>query len=199
MGCREVGVTGYCACTALYRAQRRLYIIPPPSFIPSFLPPAQFNSFLSHSSQVALDPYHLPPPSSPLLFSPLTNKLNSTPPNKMTYSTTILFLLLPLLLFISFASTCTPPTGPLTPTFPAPFSIQVQNITYPQINNRFLNFWQAGGGDQHLYLSPAGTPVANLSLENGILQRAPDGVLQKLIVRAVINGEVSLPPSRKER
>jgi len=73
----------------------------------------------------------------------------------------------------------------------------VQNTTYPQINNRFLNFWQAGGGDQHLYLSPAGTPVANLSLENGILQRAPDGVLQKLMVRAVINGEVSEPQERK--
>jgi len=74
----------------------------------------------------------------------------------------------------------------------------VQNTTYPQINNRFLNFWQAGGGDQHLYLSPAGTPVANLSLENGILQRAPDGVLQKLMVRAVINGEVSEPQERKK-
>ncbi|KAG0636670.1 hypothetical protein HOY80DRAFT_976530 [Tuber brumale] len=107
----------------------------------------------------------------------------------MIYPTTLLLLLLLPLLLANPASTCTPPTDPPTPTFTAPFSVQVQNTSYPQINNRFLNFWQAGGGDQHLYLSPAGTPVANLSLASGILQRAPDGILQKSMLRAVINGE----------
>ncbi|RPB01016.1 hypothetical protein L873DRAFT_726199 [Choiromyces venosus 120613-1] len=110
----------------------------------------------------------------------------------MTFLTTpfLPFLSLSLLLLLANpVSTCTPPSDPPTPTFTAPFSVQVQNTSYPQINNRFLNFWQAGGGDQHLYLSPAGTPVANITLDNGVMQRLPDGALQKLVIRAVINGE----------
>lgn len=71
------------------------------------------------------------------------------------------------------------------------FAIQVQNASYPIIHNRLLNQWSAGGGDQHLYLSPAGDPASDLTLINGVITQPHGGQ----ILRAVINGEVSYEES----
>ncbi|TEA19772.1 hypothetical protein C8034_v008881 [Colletotrichum sidae] len=74
-----------------------------------------------------------------------------------------------------------PPTEPLSDNIPAGFGIQVQNASAPVVHNRYLNLWAAGGGDQHLYLSPAGAAAFNLTLVDGVLSRG--------IIHAVINGE----------
>ncbi|KAF4777691.1 hypothetical protein HER10_EVM0005870 [Colletotrichum scovillei] len=78
-------------------------------------------------------------------------------------------------------SACTPPTEPLSNNITEGFGIQVQNASVPIIHNRYINLWSAGGGDQHLYLSPAGDSAFNLTLVNGVLSRG--------IIHAVINGE----------
>jgi hypothetical protein len=49
-----------------------------------------------------------------------------------------------------------------------------------------LNQWSAGGGDQHLYLSPAGNETHDLTLVDGVITQYHGGQL----LRAVINGEV---------
>ncbi|RDL31498.1 Carbohydrate-binding WSC-containing protein [Venustampulla echinocandica] len=88
-------------------------------------------------------------------------------------------------------TTTTPPTDPtgctsippgtLPNTITTGFAIQVQNASYPIIHNRYMNLWASGGGDQHLFLSPAGDAAADLKLDNGVITRLP--------IRAVINGE----------
>lgn len=52
-----------------------------------------------------------------------------------------------------------------------------------------MNQWAAGGGDQHLYLSPAGAAANDLTLVNGVITQFNNGKT----IRAVINGEVSGP------
>lgn len=79
-------------------------------------------------------------------------------------------------------SACTPPSGSLSANITKGFGIQVQNASYPDIHNRMMNLWSAGGGDQHLYLSPAGDAANNLTLVDGVISRG--------IIHAVINGEV---------
>jgi kremen protein len=76
-----------------------------------------------------------------------------------------------------------PPNDPLSDNITQSFGIQVQNPLYPQIHNRFMNLWESGGGDQHLFLSPAGDAAFDLTLNQGWVERLP--------IRAVINGEVS--------
>lgn len=83
---------------------------------------------------------------------------------------------------------CVLPTDPLPNTISDGFAIQVQNASYPIIHNRLLNQWSAGGGDQHLYLNPAGNATSDLTLINGVITQPHDGQ----ILRAVINGEVCL-------
>lgn len=102
---------------------------------------------------------------------------------------TMFNILLQTALLLSTALTgalaeCVIPYGaePLPNSITTGFAIQVQNSSYPVIHNRLMNLWQAGGGDQHLYLDPAGTPTSNLTLEDGVITRLP--------IRAVINGEV---------
>lgn len=68
-----------------------------------------------------------------------------------------------------------------------PFAIQVLYPDNPVIHGRRMNFWSAGGGDQHLYLEPAGTAVSNLTLVNGVIITSMNG---GPTIRAVINGEV---------
>ena len=80
------------------------------------------------------------------------------------------------------AAACVLPTAPLSNTIPQGFGVQVQNPAFPVIHNRFMNLFQAGGGDQHLYLSPAGASAFDLALNNGVIERG--------IIHAVINGEV---------
>lgn len=82
----------------------------------------------------------------------------------------------------SVASACTTPPEALPSNITKGFAIQVQNASYPEIHNRMMNLWSAGGGDQHLYLSPAGDAASNLTLVNGVISRGD--------IHAVINGEV---------
>ena len=87
-----------------------------------------------------------------------------------------------VLLVAALASSCEIPEEPLSNTITEGFGIRVQNPAFPIIHNRFLNVWEAGGGDQHLYLSPAGEYAFDLTLNEGVLQRGG--------ISAVINGEV---------
>ncbi|KAL0938321.1 uncharacterized protein CTRU02_204931 [Colletotrichum truncatum] len=86
-----------------------------------------------------------------------------------------------LLSAAAVVSACTPPTEPLSNNITTGFRIQVQNPSAPIVHNRYLNLWAAGGGDQHLYLSPAGADAFDLTLVNGVISRG--------IIHAVINGE----------
>lgn len=93
-------------------------------------------------------------------------------------------LALALSLLAVAASACDVPSEPvLTRNITEGFGIRVQNPEFPIVHNRFLNLWEAGGGDKHLYLSPAGEPSFDLTLTKGVL--ASDSIF------AVINGEVS--------
>ncbi|KAK2001543.1 hypothetical protein LX36DRAFT_628643 [Colletotrichum falcatum] len=78
-------------------------------------------------------------------------------------------------------SACVPPTEPLSNNILEGFGIQIQNVSIPVIHNRYINLWSAGGGDQHLYLSPAGDSAFNLTLVDGVISRG--------ISHGVINGE----------
>jgi hypothetical protein len=49
------------------------------------------------------------------------------------------------------------------------FSIQVQNASYLDIHNHYMNLYDWGGGDQHLFMSPAGNATSELTLVNGVL------------------------------
>lgn len=82
----------------------------------------------------------------------------------------------------TLASACTIPGGTLSNNISQGFAIQVQNKDHPEIHNRLMNLWEAGGGDKHLYLSPAGDAASDLTLVNGVITRG--------IIHAVINGEV---------
>lgn len=68
-----------------------------------------------------------------------------------------------------------------------PFAIQVLYPENPVIHGRRMNFTPAGGGDQHLYLEPAGIRISNLTLVNGVITTSMNG---GPTIRAVINGEV---------
>ncbi|OAA43772.1 hypothetical protein NOR_04347 [Metarhizium rileyi] len=77
-----------------------------------------------------------------------------------------------------------PPDTPSN-NIPEGFAIQVQNSSFPVIHNRLMNQWVAGGGDQHLYLSPVGNPAGDLTLVDGVITQSNSGKT----IRAVINGE----------
>ncbi|KAA8902909.1 hypothetical protein FN846DRAFT_899407 [Sphaerosporella brunnea] len=95
-----------------------------------------------------------------------------------------------LLLLIPFTNACTPAPTPLpNPTITAPFALEVHNTTYPQVHKRRLNFWKAGGGDNHLFLSPAGDAVSNHTLLSGVLTNTEWWEGKNVIIRAVVNGE----------
>jgi hypothetical protein len=90
-----------------------------------------------------------------------------------------------LLSSVSAASACTLPTGPaLSNNITDGFSLQVQNASYPEVHNHFLNIWDWGGGDQHLFVSPAGNSTSELQLIDGVITLPWDPPR-----RAVINGE----------
>ncbi|KAF4122246.1 hypothetical protein GMORB2_7238 [Geosmithia morbida] len=89
-----------------------------------------------------------------------------------------------ILLVLGLAAACDIPGTPLGDNITEGFGILVQSPDYEVVNNRFLNLWSAGGGDQHLYLSPAGDSVFDLVLNQGFLQTGA--------LTAVINGEYEL-------
>ncbi|KID95222.1 carbohydrate-binding WSC domain protein, partial [Metarhizium majus ARSEF 297] len=80
---------------------------------------------------------------------------------------------------------CVLPPGALPNNIAEGFAIRVQNASFPVIHNRLLNQWAAGGGDQHLYLSPAGASARDLTLVDGVITQPSNGKT----IRAVINGE----------
>ncbi|KAI1430530.1 hypothetical protein GGR50DRAFT_207180 [Xylaria sp. CBS 124048] len=86
---------------------------------------------------------------------------------------------------VAVASACTiPPGPPLSNTITQGFSLQLQNTSYPDIHNHFLDIWDWGGGDQHLFVSPAGNSTSELQLIDGIITLPWNPPR-----RAVINGE----------
>ncbi|KAK6202089.1 hypothetical protein LQW54_009047 [Pestalotiopsis sp. IQ-011] len=82
------------------------------------------------------------------------------------------------------ASACVIPGIGLPNSIDEPFSIQLQNASYPDVHNHFLNLWDWGGGDQHLFVSPAGNATGELTLVDGVITLPWDPIR-----RAVINGE----------
>ncbi|KAI4599063.1 hypothetical protein KJ359_002480 [Pestalotiopsis sp. 9143b] len=82
------------------------------------------------------------------------------------------------------ASACVIPGIGLPNNIDEPFSIQLQNASYPDVHNHFLNLWDWGGGDQHLFVSPAGNGTSELTLVDGVITLPWDPIR-----RAVINGE----------
>ncbi|KAK4144516.1 WSC domain-containing protein [Dichotomopilus funicola] len=82
------------------------------------------------------------------------------------------------------ASACTIPTDPLDNNIAYPFRAQVQNATRPEVHNKYMNLFEAGGGDRHLFIGPVGVPTYDLTLVDGVINHVPDGV------RAVIGGEI---------
>lgn len=76
-----------------------------------------------------------------------------------------------------------PEEPPLSNTITEGFGLVVQNPEFPVIHNRFYNLFEAGGGDQHLFLSPTGEYAFDLTLVNGVITWGPTPL------RAVIQGE----------
>ncbi|KAH8893886.1 WSC-domain-containing protein [Thozetella sp. PMI_491] len=88
-----------------------------------------------------------------------------------------------VLLWAALASACTIPGGTLSNTITQGFQVQVQNASQPDVHNQYMNLLVAGGGDQHLFIGPVGTPTFDLTLVNGVLTHGG--------IHAVINGEFS--------
>lgn len=80
---------------------------------------------------------------------------------------------------------CTIPGDVLSNNITESFSLQVQNASFPDIHNHYLNIWDWGGGDQHLFVSPAGNFTSALTLVDGVITLPWDPPR-----RAVVNGEV---------
>lgn len=82
-----------------------------------------------------------------------------------------------------------PEEPPLSDTITEPFGVLVQSPEWPVIHNRYMNLFESGGGDQHLYLSPTGAYAFDLVLNAGVIEW--NGVY------AVINGEVRYTEGKK--
>lgn len=98
-----------------------------------------------------------------------------------------------LLAGAAVTSACTIPTTALPNNIAYPFRAQVQNASRPDVHNLYMNLFEAGGGDRHLFIGPVGVPTYDLTLVDGVINHVPDGV------RAVIGGEVRnlmLPSNR---
>ncbi|KAL2145369.1 hypothetical protein VTI28DRAFT_7438 [Corynascus sepedonium] len=90
-----------------------------------------------------------------------------------------------LLAGAAVSSACTIPTEPLGNNIDYPFRAQVQNASQPEVHNQYMNLFEAGGGDRHLFIGPVGEPTYDLTLVGGVINHVPNGV------RAVIGGEFS--------
>ncbi|RKU49105.1 hypothetical protein DL546_006595 [Coniochaeta pulveracea] len=84
---------------------------------------------------------------------------------------------------LAVSSACTIPAAPPSNTISSPFRVQIQNASYPEVDNLFMNLLLAGGGDQHLYVGPVGVPTSDLMLDQGFLTRGS--------LHAVLGGEFS--------
>ncbi|KAF2965342.1 hypothetical protein GQX73_g8220 [Xylaria multiplex] len=88
---------------------------------------------------------------------------------------------------IAATSACTIPTTPLSNTITDRFALQLQNASNPVVHNHFLNIWDWGGGDQHLFVSPSGNSTNELQLIDGVITLS--SAFWDPPRRAVINGE----------
>ena len=89
-----------------------------------------------------------------------------------------------LLVGAAVTTACVLPTDTLSNNITTGFGILIQNPAYPIIHDRYMNLLPAGGGDQHLFLSPVANPTFNLVLNSGALAQG--------IIHAVIGGEVRI-------
>ncbi|KAL2164969.1 hypothetical protein VTH06DRAFT_265 [Thermothelomyces fergusii] len=90
-----------------------------------------------------------------------------------------------LLVGAAISSACTIPAEPLENNIDYFFRAQVQNASRPEVHNKYMNLYESGGGDQHLFIGPVGMPTYDLTLVEGVINHAQTGV------RAVIGGEYS--------
>ncbi|KAI0852869.1 hypothetical protein F5Y00DRAFT_258124 [Daldinia vernicosa] len=74
-----------------------------------------------------------------------------------------------ILIFAACILACDIPTSPLSNNITEGFALQIQNASFPDIHNHFLNIWDWGGGDQHLFVSPAGNSTNELTLVDGVI------------------------------
>ncbi|KAF8421982.1 hypothetical protein EV426DRAFT_564803 [Tirmania nivea] len=103
---------------------------------------------------------------------------------KFLISSTLLALVTAVPVDVS-AGSCILPI-PASNNITTPFAIKILYPYNPAIHGRRMNFWPAGGGDQHLDLEPAGAAISNLTLVNGVITTSMnDGS----VIHAVINGE----------
>ncbi|KAI1081858.1 hypothetical protein F5B20DRAFT_533354 [Whalleya microplaca] len=91
-----------------------------------------------------------------------------------------------ILASVAITTACELPTDTLPNNITQGFAVQLQNASYPEVHNRMMNLWESGGGDQHLYLSPAGNATSALTLVDGVIT-----FNEPPLIRAVINGEYS--------
>lgn len=95
-------------------------------------------------------------------------------------------LFLSLTALIAVATACTIPSTPLSNNITSHFRVQVQNASYPQVHNKYMNLMVSGGGDRHLYVG--GSPQVGDTTTNLLLIK---GSLNWVSINAVIGGEVS--------
>ena len=98
--------------------------------------------------------------------------------------------ILSLLAGAALTTACTLPTDTLSNTITDQFAVLIQNPAYPVIHNKYMNLEPAGGGDQHLFLAPAGLSYTQLVLSSGVLTTGAQTMNVPTIVHAVIGGEV---------
>ncbi|KAI1094288.1 hypothetical protein F5B19DRAFT_446658 [Rostrohypoxylon terebratum] len=89
-----------------------------------------------------------------------------------------------VLALVASGLACDIPADVLPNNITESFSLQIQNSSFPDIHNHFLNIWDWGGGDQHLFVSPAGNSTSELTLIDGVITLPWDPIR-----RVVINGE----------
>ncbi|KAK7914001.1 carbohydrate-binding WSC domain-containing protein [Apiospora marii] len=79
---------------------------------------------------------------------------------------------------------CEIPAEAPSKNIPGGFSIQIQSPDFPAADGHYMNTWLWGGGDFHLFVSPAGNTTDTFTLVDGVITYPLDPIR-----RAVINGE----------
>lgn len=96
-------------------------------------------------------------------------------------------LFIPALLAGAAVTTaCIIPDTPLSNNITDGFGILIQCSSVPAIHDLYMDLEPAGGGDQHLFVGPAGAPVGNSAFNLVLIE----GVLEQGVIHAVIDGEV---------
>ena len=96
-------------------------------------------------------------------------------------------LVLSLAALVAAATSCVIPSTPLSNNIATNFRVQVQNASYPEVHNKYMNLMVSGGGDRHLYIG--GSPQVGDTTTN---LRLISGSINWVSINAVIGGEVCL-------